>query len=152
MENSKTDLFLKRLYPVVLAVALFTGIGNMPIYKRYYISHIPGLGWAGNFYINLYIHYIAGALLLGLAVYFAVIFLKTRTSESRLSVTGSLRTAILIVLLISGIMLAVRNLSTVFFPFGPQLAVTFVHLATAMILLVASIGCGITNSPWTRQH
>ena len=152
MEKSKPDLVLRRLYPVFLAVALFTGFGNMPIYKRYFISDIPGLGWAGNFYINLYIHYIAGALLLGLAVYFAVTFLKSRLSERRLTVTGSLRTAILVVLLLSGILLAARNLSTIFFPFEMQMVIAFVHLGMAMILLVVSIGCGITKSPWIRQR
>ena len=152
MEKSKPDLILKRLYPVFLAVALFTGFGNMPIYKRYFISNVPGLGWAGNFYINLYIHYIAGALLLGLAVYFAVTFLKSRLSERRLTVTGSLRAAVVILLLSSGISLAVRNLSTISFPFVTQMVFTFVHLGAAMILLVVSIGCGITKSPWIRQR
>ena len=152
MKKSKNDLVLRRLYPVLLAVALFTGFGNMPIYKRYYISNIPGLGWAGNFYINLYIHYVTGALLLGLAVYFAVIFLKTRPSQRRLTVTGGLRTSIVILLLVSGFSLAIRNLSTIFFPFVTQMVVTFAHLTTAMILLVVSIGCGITKSPWTRQR
>ena len=152
MEKSKTDLVLKRVYPVLLAIALFTGFGNMPIYKRYYISDIPGLGWAGNFYINLQIHYITGALLLGLAVFFAVIFLKSRLPARRLTVTGALRAAVFILLLGSGISLAARNLSTIFFPFVTQMVFTFVHLGTAMLLLVVSIGCGITKSPLTRQR
>ncbi len=38
---------------------LFTGIGELPLYKRYYfILDIPGLAWAGNYFIHLKLHYL----------------------------------------------------------------------------------------------
>ena len=152
MEKTKSDLVLKRLYLFLLAAALFTGFGNMPLYKRYYISDIPGLGWAGNFYLNLSVHYIVGSLLLGLAVYFAVIYLKTHASNRRLTATGALRVIIIALLLLSGILLAVRNLPAIHFAFHPQITVTFIHLGMAIILLILAIGCGIAKKPWTRQR
>jgi len=38
---------------------LFTGIGELPLYKRYYfILQFPGLSWAGDYFIHLTLHYI----------------------------------------------------------------------------------------------
>lgn len=150
MTKNKADSVLKYLYPVALAIALFSGFGNMPIYKRYYISVIPGLGWAGNFYINLNVHYISGIILLGLAGYFGLIYVKTRTSKNRLTATGMLRAVFVGISLLTGILLAIRNLSETNFSFGVQMVVVFIHLGIAMILLVLSIGCGVVRSPWRR--
>lgn len=150
MTKNKAASVLKRLYPVALAIALFTGFGNMPIYKRYYISAIPGMGWAGNFYINLNVHYISGIILLGLAGYFSLIHLKTGTSKDRLTITGVLRAVFIGLSLLTGILLAMRNLSEINFGFGVQMVVVFIHLGISMILLVLSIGCGVVRSPWRR--
>lgn len=40
---------------------LFSGFGQMPMYKRYNIVKIPGLSWSDNYEITLLIHYIAAA-------------------------------------------------------------------------------------------
>jgi hypothetical protein len=152
MTKNKADNVLKRLYPVILTIALFTGFGNMPVYKRYYISSIPGLGWSGNFYINLNIHYISGFVLLGLAVYFSLIYLKTNTSKDRLTATGLLRAIFLGLSLLTGILLAIRNLAEINFGFGAQMVVVFMHLGMAIFLMVLSIGCGVVRSPWGRKR
>ena len=88
MNPNRADRFLRRLYPLALLVALFTGFGNMPVYKRYYVSAVPGLGWSSNFYVNIYIHYIAGGVLLAIAAYFLVVYLKMRLDNGRLTITG----------------------------------------------------------------
>lgn len=150
METNKFDTVLRRIYPVVLTVALFSGFGNMPIYKRYYIANIPGLGWSGNFYINLYIHYIAGALLLAIATYFTLVYLRARLASVRLTLTGVIRSALVGLALLTGILLAVRNLSTVNFPLVTQMSVSFIHLGMAMFLMLLSIGCGLMKRRWTR--
>jgi cytochrome b subunit of formate dehydrogenase len=40
-------------------VLLFTGLGCLPLYKRYYITEIPGFGWTSDFYNLTMVHYIA---------------------------------------------------------------------------------------------
>jgi hypothetical protein len=152
MAKSRADNVLRRIYPVALAIALFTGFGNMPIYKRYYISAIPGLEWSGNFYLNLNVHYISGVVLLGIAVYFGVVYLKTGTSKDRLTATGMLRAVFFGLSLLSGILLAIRNLADINFGFGAQMVVVFMHLGIAMILLLLSIGCGVAGRPWRHQR
>ncbi len=145
MENNYMDRIVCRLYFLMVVIALFTGFGNMPIYKRYYISNIPGLEWSSNFYINLYVHYIAGALLLGIAVYYVVIFMKYSSAIQALTVTGKIRAGTLGLLLSSGLLLALRNLNGIDFTFGFQMGVSFIHLGTAMLFLVVTIVCGLTR-------
>jgi hypothetical protein len=150
MLKSKTDTVLKRLYPLVLAISLFTGFGNMPIYKRYYIASIPGLGWSGDFYLNLYVHYIAGALLLAIAVYYILIYFKKFFQPASLSVSGQIRAIALCAVLLTGILLAMRNLDQFNLSFGSQMAAAFAHLAAAIFLMLFSIACTVMKSPWRR--
>ncbi len=51
-------------------VLLFTGFGQMPVYKRYYVDQIPGLTWSSNFLITLNIHYIAAIILIFISFYY----------------------------------------------------------------------------------
>ncbi len=150
MAKNRAESYLKRIYAVLLAIALFTGFGNLPIYKRYYISSIPGLGWAGNFYVNLQVHYIVGALVLGLAFYFTLIHLKTDSIKRGLTKTGAARAIILGILLLSGVLLAVRNLGGINLPFGPQMAAAFIHMGMGMLLAALSVICLVARKPWTK--
>lgn len=54
-----------RLTHWVIAVSgillLFSGFGQMPMYKRYNVVKIPGLAWSSNYEITLLIHYVAAA-------------------------------------------------------------------------------------------
>lgn len=51
---------------------IFSGFGELPMYKRYMVTQIPGLGWAGDFYINLYIHYLAGIVFVSVMVFHGI--------------------------------------------------------------------------------
>lgn len=48
---------------------LFSGFGQMPIYKRYWITKIPGLQWSGNYEISLALHYVAAAVFIGVIIF-----------------------------------------------------------------------------------
>ncbi len=51
-------------------VLMFSGFGQMPIYKRYYIDQIPALGWSSNYAITLRLHYLAACALIFISVYY----------------------------------------------------------------------------------
>ena len=57
----------------VLAVSglllLFSGFGELPMYKRYMVTEIPGFSWAGDFFVNLKIHYLAAIVFVGVIVF-----------------------------------------------------------------------------------
>ncbi|MBO8126858.1 MAG: cytochrome b/b6 domain-containing protein [Firmicutes bacterium] len=44
-------------------VLFFSGFGQLPMYKRFGVVNIPGLGWSGDYTITLKMHYIAGIVL-----------------------------------------------------------------------------------------
>ena len=60
----------------VLAISglllIFSGFGELPMYKRYMVTQIPGLSWAGDFFINLKIHYLSGIIFVSVMVFHAI--------------------------------------------------------------------------------
>jgi copper ion binding protein len=51
---------------------IFSGFGELPMYKRFMVTQIPGLGWAGDFFINLKIHYLSGIVFVSIMVFHAI--------------------------------------------------------------------------------
>jgi copper ion binding protein len=51
---------------------IFSGFGELPMYKRYMVTQIPGLSWAGDFFIQLKIHYLAGIVFVSVMAFHAV--------------------------------------------------------------------------------
>ncbi|MDJ0667751.1 MAG: hypothetical protein QNJ61_10750, partial [Desulfobacterales bacterium] len=58
---------MRAIYLTLLVFMGLSGFGQMPIFKRYYIADLPGLGWLAQFYTTHYIHYLGAILLLGIA-------------------------------------------------------------------------------------
>jgi formate dehydrogenase gamma subunit len=52
---------------------MFSGLGQMPMFRRYNIVKLPGMAWSDNFEIHLIIHYVA-ALVFGAAVFFHLVY------------------------------------------------------------------------------
>jgi cytochrome b subunit of formate dehydrogenase len=48
---------------------LVTGIFELPMANRYYITSVPGLAWSGDFIKSLYIHYAASVVFIAAAVF-----------------------------------------------------------------------------------
>lgn len=59
-------------------ILFFSGIGQMPVYKRYFVDQLPGLSWSSDFLITLHIHYWAAAALIFITVYYTTYLLMTR--------------------------------------------------------------------------
>jgi hypothetical protein len=100
------NLFTRGLYLFTIFGVLFTGFGNMPLYRRYYIADLPGLGWTGDFYTNLYIHIICGFILLALSIYYLITYLFAKRLGVTLTKAGAIRAVILAFALLSGIIMA----------------------------------------------
>ena len=43
-------------------VLLFSGFGQLPVYKRYMLSEVPGFAWASDFILQFKIHMAAAAV------------------------------------------------------------------------------------------
>ena len=144
---------VRLLYTIAVAAALFTGFGNMPLWKRYYVADIPGLGWSGNFFINVNVHILAGSLLMALAVYVVIGALAVGHRDGgRLTFFGKTKGALLAVALATGILMVVKNLPGVSFSMQALMIFNFTHMAAAVLFLLASLAALIFRQPWRHPR
>jgi len=69
LRHSAVELAEHWILAISGLVLIFSGFGELPMYKRYMVTQIPGLGWAGDFFINLKIHYLAGIVFVSIMVF-----------------------------------------------------------------------------------
>ena len=50
-------------------VLFLSGMFELPMSKRYYISSVPGLGWSADYMTSLYLHYIAAIVFTTIAMF-----------------------------------------------------------------------------------
>lgn len=149
--DAKPNLLLKVLYGIAAVAALFTGFGNMPLWGRYYVADVPGLGWSGDFFVNVNVHILAGGLLLAIGAYVVTTFLVMRGSHSGgLTRSGRIRVFLLALALTTGILMVIKNLPGVHFPMAILMIFNFSHMAAAMLFMVAALVALIFRQPWRQ--
>lgn len=74
-------------------VLLFTGLGCLPLYKRYYITEIPGFGWTADFYTVTIVHYVASVVFVS-AVIFHIFYHGLRRDFALLPKRGDISKSI----------------------------------------------------------
>jgi hypothetical protein len=141
--------WIRRLYPPTLGIMALTGFGQMPIYKRYYASDLPGLGWLADFYVTRNVHYIGAAVLLALLCYAAADFLLLRRGRARLSPSGWLRGALLAAVAVSGVFIVVKNFPYVHFSDRFIIGLNLFHIGAVMALLASSLAFRVMKKKWT---
>lgn len=144
----------KNVYYLYLLTILFitlSGFGQMPIFKRYYIADIPGLGWLAKFYITHYIHYICAALIIGITSYATADYLLLARKKLKLTFTGYLRVVLVTGLITTGIFLVIRNLEGYIFPHNFIIFLDLSHLTLVMLFLFTSLYCLLFKKKWTRD-
>jgi len=150
MAQDGTIRLVRMIYLAAMAVMVLTGFGNLPIYKRYYLNEVPGFGWTADFYANIQLHYLAGAAVLAVTAFLALNHLLTRGRKPRLTKTGLVRLVALAAVLLSGLMMLLKNLPSVRLDPGLAQAMTLSHLGTVMVFLFFSLGCLIARARWLR--
>lgn len=91
--HSKIELLEHWSIAISGIVLLFTGLGCLPLYKRYYITELPGFGWTGDFYNVTVVHYIASIVFLS-AVVFHIVYHGLRGDFSLLPKKGDISKSI----------------------------------------------------------
>lgn len=75
---------------------LISGFGQMPMYTRYGFTKIPGFAWSADFSITLYMHYIAGAVLV-FAVVYHIVYHTLRKEFDILPRRGDFKESVLVI-------------------------------------------------------
>ena len=140
----------KYIYAITLFFITLSGFAQMPIFKRYYIADIPGLGWLAQFYVTHFIHYIAAIVLIALVVYILLDFVFNRTVSKRITGSGYFKIAILAGLIGTGALMVIKNLSGVYFGHITIIVLDLVHLGLCMVLLSVSFYTLILKKKWVN--
>jgi len=150
--NANTRVVSRPLRWIYLTTTFFlvlSGFGQMPIFKRYYIADIPGLGWLAEFFVTHYIHYLGAIVLLALIAYLAADYLVLKRNSRRLTASGYIRLVLLTGILISGGLLVIRNLTGTHFSFEFIIFLDITHLGLVVALLIVSLYFLIRKKHWT---
>jgi len=140
--------FLKPFYFLLLFTMGLTGFGQMPIFKRYYIADIPGLGWLADYYATHYIHYIGAVVLFGFFVYTVVLYFGLMCKQFQLTWAACVRIALLALISITGIFRVLKNLPDVFFSPLFTMVIDISHLVFMMFLMLFGIVFIISKKGW----
>jgi len=151
LELTAGKKWLKTFYILLFTAMAFTGFGQMPIFKRYYISDIPGMGWSADFYVTHYIHYIGAILLLGLVAYAIFDYFLTGRREFSLTASAYVRILLLGGIVITGIFRVLKNLPDVVFSPGFTLFIDIAHLGFMMLYLLVALLFVVVRSGWIRD-
>ena len=135
------------IYLTLLVFMGLSGFGQMPIFKRYYVADLPGLGWLAQFYITHYIHYVGAILLLGISAYCAVYYLADRRRELKITVYGWLQGGVLTGIVVTGALRVVKNYAGVTMSAGLIVFLDILHLALVMGMMVI----GFVGLCWRRR-
>lgn len=80
IEQRERHSFLVRTCHWLLAgsglLLCFTGIGTMPLYPRFFINDIPGMGWSADMLLQLQLHYLFAAIFVAVGSFHLIYHLR----------------------------------------------------------------------------
>jgi hypothetical protein len=138
------------VFRVNMLFLALSGIGHMPIFKRYYIADIPGFGWLAEFHITLTIHYLTAALFLAMVAWLATTRILTK-SEDRLTRPARVKVGLYIAVIVSGGILVIKNLKGIYMPAATITATDLIHLFGAFILGITALVARMKGWPWAEK-
>ena len=140
--------FIKIFSIFLITIMALTGAGQMPIFKRYYVADIPGLGWTGDYYITHVMHYSGAVLLIALAAYLSAEYYLKHKNNLSITKTGWVRIIILSGLFLSGILKVISSQKGVYFGKTTLISLDLIHTVLMFILLIAFAVSGIMKTGW----
>ncbi len=125
---------LRLLVVATVVLLAFTGFGQMPLYGRYYVNSVPGLGWTGDFYFTHLLHYVGAMVFLGLLAYVLVRHAVQWSNRFRLTTSGWLRVFLYAGVVATGVVRVLKNRPEFFFDPLTVLVVDWAHVVLVMLL------------------
>jgi cytochrome b subunit of formate dehydrogenase len=114
-----------------LALVL-SGMFEMPMANRYYISSVPGLGWSGDFIVSLKVHYVASIVFVS-AVLFHLVYRGLRGDRGMIPRKGDLKTSIEVMKSFFG-----KGKEPPFHKYLPEQRLAYAGMAAIIVLLIVS--------------
>lgn len=139
-------------YMTLLLFMALSGFGQMPIFKRYYIADLPGLGWLAQFYVTHYIHYVGAAALLAIGAYYLTRYLVAERSRRRISPYGAIQGVIMLTIVITGVLRVIKNYEGYYLSSGLIVFLDILHLLTVMLFLMVGAWGLLARKRWTTNR
>lgn len=121
-------------YKLSIAVLVLSGLAQMPLFKRYYVSEIPGLAWTADFYFNHILHYTAAAVLLFIIFKWTATLVRMKKPGPGLTVSGWIRIGLFLLIIFTGFLRALKNLQDFYFSPMATTSIIWIHLAAGALL------------------
>mgnify|MGYP000024930741 FL=1 len=137
--------WISRLYLGTVAALALTGMAQMPIFKRYYIADLPGLGWLADYYLTNKLHYGLAALLLALCGFALARWLLDWRRRWRLTALGRTRVLLLAGLACTGGLRVLKNRPDWSFDPFTVMLVDWTHLGFAVLLGLAALAAVVAG-------
>ncbi|MBW2596330.1 MAG: cytochrome b/b6 domain-containing protein [Deltaproteobacteria bacterium] len=161
---------------------IFSGLGQLPLYKRYMLDQLPGLSWLSDYSVTLSIHYWAATVLI-FAIAYHIVFHGIRRDFDMLPRRGDMKESVqiimavfgfgkependkylaeqrlayafigvsLLILLLTGIIKALKNLPYINFSEGFIFWITQLHNAGTFLIIIGVVihlGAFIFKENW----
>ncbi|MBL0713439.1 MAG: FeS-binding protein [Desulfosarcina sp.] len=140
---------MKSIYLTLLLFMGLSGFGQMPIFKRYYIADVPGLGWLAQYYVTHYIHYLGAILLLAIGAYYAMLYLADRHRNLRISVYGWLQGSVMAGIFVTGALRVIKNYAGITMSSGLVVFLDILHLVLVMAFIAIGLAGLFFRKQWT---
>ncbi len=128
----------KTIYSITLVFITLSGIAQMPIFKRYYIADIPGLGWLAKYYITHLMHYIFAFILIALVVYTILDFIINTANYPKITRASYFKFIAIACLIISGSIMVYKNISGIYLSHSLIITLDILHIIFCFMLLFIS--------------
>ena len=138
----------KYIYSITVFFIALSGFAQMPVFKRYYIADIPGLSWLAQFYVTHIMHYIAAIVLITFVIYVLFDFIFKGRGLNTITRIGYFKIVILAGLVITGSLMVVKNLPSIYFNHNVIIVLDLVHLGFCMILLGVGLYSLVKKKSW----
>lgn len=96
LRQSGANRFIHWGSALSIILLIITGLGQLPLYKRYNIAQLPGAEWLGSFFSTLHVHYLAAAFLI-FVVSFHLFYHSLRKEYDFIPRKGDLKESYLII-------------------------------------------------------
>jgi hypothetical protein len=134
-------------YGLCVAALAFSGVAQMPIFKRYYLADIPGLGWLADFYFTHVMHYVAATAFLVFVAYLITYYLRDWKHRFRITALGALRLLVIAILIGSGLLRVLKNRPDLFFDPTTVMLLDWIHIGSALFFGILALVAVIAKRP-----
>lgn len=113
-------------------VLFVSGMFELPMANRYYLTSVPGLAWSGDFITSLQVHYIASIIFIS-AVVFHAVYHWSLGDRGLVPVKGDVKTSVLVVKSFFG-----KGEEPPFGKYLPEQRLAYAGMAVIIAMLIVS--------------